>query len=124
MSLEYQSFVDDHKVTLPCSFEIIASLLVIALHTLVIVAIFAGYEGHKDATIKSVDWHPLGKTFVSSGMDETIKIWSLDGHKVCKAMEDDKRQDGTCRTAYEQLPLFSTAMIHTNYGTLYLHWDR
>ncbi len=79
------------------------------------IAIFAGHYGHRDAVL-SVDWHPLGKAFVSSGMDETIKIWSLEGDQVRRAMETDKRQDGTFRTAYEQLPIFSTAMIHVNYG--------
>ena len=79
------------------------------------IAIFAGHQGHRDAVL-SVDWHPLGKRFVSSGMDETIKIWSLEGDQISKAIDADRRQDGTFRTVYEQLPLFSTAMIHTNYG--------
>ncbi len=79
-------------------------------------AIFAGHEGHRDAVL-SVDWHPLGEMFVSSGMDETIKIWSVKGEEVSNAIELDRRGDHeNFRTVYQQLPLFSSSMIHTNYG--------
>lgn len=78
-------------------------------------AIFAGHEGHRDA-ILSVDWHPLGEMFVSSGMDEQIKIWSISGKVIQEAIKKDKNGDETFRTVYEQLPLFSSSMLHTNYG--------
>ncbi len=78
-------------------------------------AIFAGHEGHRDA-ILGVDWHPLGEMFVSSGMDEQIKIWSIAGKEIQDAIEKDKNGDETFRTVYEQLPIFSSSMLHTNYG--------
>ena len=79
------------------------------------IAIFAGHQGHRDAVL-SVDWHPLGEMFVSGGMDESIKIWSVEGEEVKNAIESDKRGDDDFRTLYQQLPIFSSSMLHANYG--------
>ena len=83
-------------------------------------AIFAGHEGHRDGVL-SVDWHPLGEMFVSGGMDETIKIWSITCDEIQQTMESDKNDDNeSVRTVYQQLPLFSSSMLHTNYGELFV----
>ena len=79
------------------------------------IAIFAGHEGHRDAVL-SVDWHPLGEIFVTGGMDESIKIWSMDKKEIQNAIASDERGDENFRTIYQQLPLFSTSMLHANYG--------
>ena len=51
------------------------------------VCIFAGHNGHREAVL-SVDWHPLGGYFVSSGMDGTIKLWSCEEDKIKKGILD------------------------------------
>ena len=39
-------------------------------------AIFAGDRGHREHVL-SLDIHPTGGTFVSGGMDTSVKIWSF-----------------------------------------------
>ena len=50
------------------------------------VIIFAGDDGHRDEVI-SLDIHPLGNAFASSGMDRNIRVWTLDSSRVCKAIK-------------------------------------
>jgi len=55
------------------------------------VAIFAGDRGHRDEVL-SVDVHPEGRIFCSSGVDNSIKIWRVDGENlrdVLSSMNDD-----------------------------------
>lgn len=40
------------------------------------IGIFAGPKGHS-ADVLSIDWHLSGEYFVSSGIDNTIKIWQI-----------------------------------------------
>jgi len=87
------------------------------VQTCTCLAIFAGHEGHRDS-ILSVAWHPLGDRIVSAGMDTTVKLWNVGhipqasgvGPKLWSATNDKP-----FRTAYEQMPYFSTNKIHSNY---------
>ena len=51
------------------------------VYTSCCIAIFAGDQGHRDEVL-SLDVHLLGNAFASCGMDNTVKIWSLDGPKL------------------------------------------
>jgi len=51
------------------------------------VVMFAGHEGHCDSVLCAA-WHPLGRSIVSSGMDTTVKIWSLEEKDVQCAIKD------------------------------------
>lgn len=83
------------------------------------VAIFAGDRGHRDEVL-SIDVHLSGACFVSSGMDNTVKVWSLQRETVQAAVRDsyaqptrtDQRPFQTC---YEQFPVFATSKVHNNY---------
>lgn len=48
---------------------------------------FAGHEGHSDSVLFAA-WHPLGSYIMSSGMDTTAKIWSLEEDDVQCAIKD------------------------------------
>jgi polycomb protein EED len=50
------------------------------------ICIFAGHDGHREAVL-SIDWHPMGGYFVSSGMDQTIKLWSCEDDKIKAAIQ-------------------------------------
>ncbi len=102
------------------------------------ICIFAGHNGHREAVL-SVDWHPMGDYFVSSGMDGTIKLWSCEDEKIKEAVKasflpclspfgGDTRNEGrkkkrlkTSRdrtyfpTVFHQLPFYSTSKVHTDY---------
>ena len=90
------------------------------------VAIFAGHEGHRDCVL-SVGWHPHGHKFVSGGMDTTVKLWNVgedtDVGDAIRKSENVKPQLWDAKvldkqkftTIYEQMPLFSTHKVHTNY---------
>jgi polycomb protein EED len=91
------------------------------------IAIFAGHEGHRDCVL-SVGWHPKGNQFVSGGMDTTVKIWNVGNgtnvheaiirsYTVCGARRWDERVDPkeNFKVAYDQMPIFSTNKVHTNY---------
>jgi hypothetical protein len=49
--------------------------------------LLSGHKGHRDEVL-SADIHLLGSFFASSGMDNSIKIWSLEDPVVQKAIED------------------------------------
>lgn len=85
------------------------------------VAIFAGHEGHRDSVL-SLSFHPLGTTFVSAGMDTSVKIWSLEEAALVEAIQDSNSRNtissSTAKpffTRYQQMPLFSTNKVHTDY---------
>jgi len=48
------------------------------VYTSCCIAIFAGDQGHRDEVL-SADMHLLGHCFASAGMDNTVKVWSLEG---------------------------------------------
>ena len=96
------------------------------------VAIFAGHDAHRDAVL-TCGWHPLGNRFVSGGMDNSVKIWSLESNKMMHAIEESwktepitKRDTATLasrpqsthkvfKTLYELTPIFSTSKVHLDY---------
>uniref|UniRef100_A0A7S3Q9W0 Uncharacterized protein n=1 Tax=Chaetoceros debilis TaxID=122233 RepID=A0A7S3Q9W0_9STRA len=106
------------------------------------IAIFAGHQGHREAVL-SIDWHPLGGYFVSSGMDGEIKLWSMKEERLQQAIKDsfktthdastvsfanvtaraEKNKSvlpksaalSNFRTGTYQIPIFSTSKLHTDY---------
>lgn len=87
--------------------------------TCVCVAVFAGDRGHRDEVL-SVDCHLSGSCCLSSGMDNTIKVWQLDSEAVSSACERSHTNPQPANhrpfeTVFEQFPAFSTARVHANY---------
>ena len=96
------------------------------------VAIFAGHDAHRDAVL-TCGWHPLGNRFVSGGMDNSVKIWSLESDKMMHSIQKSwkarpltKKDTSTAvsrtqsagkvfKTLYEQTPIFSTSKVHLDY---------
>ena len=87
------------------------------------IAVFAGDEGHRDEVL-STSFHALGSCFVSSGMDNTIKIWSLDDGDVQLAARRTYLIEQACgggvrggsfKTCFVQFPVFSTSCVHPDY---------
>jgi len=85
------------------------------------VVMFTGHEGHRDA-ILSLSFHPLGTSFVSAGMDTSIKIWSLENETVTKAILESSLPSTSSLAAtksfsarLQQMPLYSTNKAHTDY---------
>ncbi|GMI22761.1 hypothetical protein TeGR_g10858, partial [Tetraparma gracilis] len=88
--------------------------------------VFAGDRGHREHVL-SIDIHPCGDTFVSGGLDTSVKIWALgDDPKIEALVGEAGRQDGcgfagkdggarTFVTPHEQFPVFSTNKVHTDY---------
>ena len=92
------------------------------LRTSVCIAVFAGSGGHRHSVI-ALDFHSLGNTFVSSGMDTSIKIWNLESPEMREAIRLSDTaprqglgaQESNFRTLAQQSPLFSTNLVHCNY---------
>nr|CCA26226.1 DNA topoisomerase putative [Albugo laibachii Nc14] len=84
----------------------------------VCVAIFAGHLGHRDEVL-SLDVHLTGACFVSSGMDNTIKIWDLEDSVVQDAIvrsyKEPRPKDRPFDTKLIQFPAFATSRIHADY---------
>ena len=97
------------------------------------VIIFAGHRGHRQ-DILSIDVHPLGHSFVSSGLDTTIKIWNFQESEIVSTNvraseeqlgigwlpdnaihEDGKTKRRLFSTPHVQLPYFSTNKVHYDY---------
>eukprot|EP00941_MAST-03F_sp_MAST-3F-sp1_P003589 g3589.t1 len=82
--------------------------------------IFAGNEGHR-AAVLSIDCHPCGNCFLSSGMDNCVKIWSLEDIEVQKAIFNSYKYDSRKQhrhpfpTYYSQVAAFSTRRVHGDY---------
>eukprot|EP00936_MAST-01D_sp_MAST-1D-sp1_P001863 g1863.t1 len=53
----------------------------------VCLAVFAGHQGHRDEVL-SGDIHPLGNCMASCGMDNSIKIWSLESDTLQSAIAE------------------------------------
>jgi len=98
----------------------------------VCVALFTGDAAHRGEVL-SIDFHLDGLRFVSGGMDNAIKVWSL--HQCASAIEkadllsealtntelDDPlppigaQAMGKFRSAIVQMPLYTTCRVHRNY---------
>ena len=90
------------------------------LRTFVCVAVFAGEKGHRDE-ILSLDIHVLGNCFASASMDTCVKVWNLMDPKLLVALEKSnnpeecKSDEKSFPTIFQQIPLFSTNQLHTDY---------
>jgi WD40 repeat protein len=113
------------------------------VYTSCCIAIFAGDQGHRDQVL-SIDFHMLGNCFASSGMDNTVKVWSLEGRgsnnsdgggggkiaqNIAKSFSystthvnnvNVSAAGGGHETLYkgpihEQFPLYSSSQIHSDY---------
>ncbi|KAL3674981.1 hypothetical protein V7S43_000906 [Phytophthora oleae] len=84
----------------------------------VCVAIFAGHMGHRDDVL-SLDIHLKGSCFVSSGMDNTVKIWDLEDEVVQTAIKksytEPRPKDRPFDTKFIQFPAFCTSKVHADY---------
>ena len=84
----------------------------------VCIAIFGGENAHRDDVL-SIDVHPLGTCFASSGMDTSIKIWNLASPSLQRAISDSYMETSLLHTPlaplFEQMPLFSTTQVHKDY---------
>ncbi|KAL4154607.1 hypothetical protein PRNP1_006725 [Phytophthora ramorum] len=84
----------------------------------VCVAIFAGHVGHRDDVL-SLDVHLKGSCFVSSGMDNTVKIWDLEEEVVQTAIKksytEPRPKDRPFDTKFIQFPAFCTSKVHADY---------
>lgn len=102
------------------------------------VAVFAGERGHASEVLAG-DFHPLGNCFASAGMDNTVKVWPLDGPLVAEAIAASythaveaaeaaaravgpERESGTRplgtpvpAPALCQFPVYSTDAVHSDY---------
>jgi polycomb protein EED len=101
------------------------------------ICMFVGDQGHRDAVL-SIDIHSSGKWLISSGIDNTIKIWNLekiqdynshssDVVKLASSFNDStsssnqqQQQPQPQQIAFKpakqiQFPEFSTRSVHPNY---------
>jgi WD40 repeat protein len=84
------------------------------------ICIFGGPEGHS-ADVLSVDWHLSGDYFVSSGIDNCIKIWKVDEkikdniNKSTKIHSKEERRELKFKTIIRTRNIFSCNTIHENY---------
>jgi polycomb protein EED len=83
--------------------------------------VFAGDGGHRDEVL-SLDVHTLGNCVLTSGMDHSVKVWSLedaavqrailDSYAYCPEVKMHARPFPTCSV---QRPAFSTRRVHSGY---------
>lgn len=91
------------------------------LETFACVCIFAGQNGHRKEEVLSVSWHPLGQEFASSGVDKSIRLWSIADPFVSEALQASRRVPGSktadktsFRPYCSQFPYFATTKVHLN----------
>jgi hypothetical protein len=72
----------------------------------------------------TASWHPLGKNFISCGMDSTVKMWSLEGDEMKRALADSflrkhhsESKDKMIGVVCENFPV-TFDKVHTNYGKI------
>lgn len=123
--LGHGNAVNDLK-THPCDEKLIfsaskdESIRLWNTETSVCIAIFGGEKGHRDEVL-CVDIHLIGNCFVSSGMDTSIKIWSLEEpsiqEHINKSYTNPRKSYGNLcfQPLTIQWPEFSTTQIHNNY---------
>jgi len=84
------------------------------------VCIFGGPEGHS-ADVISIYWHISGDYFVSSGVDNFVKIWEIedsirDRINSSKFIKNRKeKREKKFKTKIKTQPIFSCNTIHENY---------
>ena len=61
-----------------------------------------------------MDWHLTGNYIVSSGIDNSIKIWDLSIPKIKERIEQSFKNDNF-KTLIKTRPIFSCNSIHDNY---------
>ena len=77
------------------------------------ICIFGGPQSHK-AEILSIDWHISGNYIVSSGIDNSIKIWDLSIPKI-RSRIDKSLKNENFKTLIKTRSIFSCNSIHDNY---------
>ncbi|GMH38145.1 hypothetical protein BSKO_06029 [Bryopsis sp. KO-2023] len=87
------------------------------IRTKVCVVIVAGEGGHT-AEVLAVDCHLNGDRFLSCGMDNCVKIWSLKSFR--DVIEESHKWDASTakvnfKTKHSYYPTFSSSWIHGNY---------
>lgn len=95
------------------------SIRLFNIKTSVLIAIFSGMKGHRDEVL-SIDIHLEGNCFVSSGMDNTIKIWNLQDPIISNAIDlsytQPRRLDNLVfLTVVQQKPIYSNDLLHCDY---------
>lgn len=88
------------------------------IYTNVLVAIFAGSDGHKSEVI-SIDFNLTHPVIVSGGLDYAIKVWHLD-KSVQSNIEKSKTFDSdveqvTMKPVFSHFPVYSNRDVHINY---------
>ncbi|CAL5223285.1 g5773 [Coccomyxa viridis] len=87
------------------------------IETNVCVLIIHGDGGHLNEVL-SIDFHPFhGEQFLSSGMDNTVKIWSLTGMQehIESSYAHDASKGKVFHTRQLACPTFSSHKVHFNY---------
>ncbi|RWS14956.1 polycomb protein EED-like protein [Dinothrombium tinctorium] len=88
------------------------------IRTDICIAIFGGVEGHRDEVL-CADFHLKGNKIVSSGMDHSLKIWSMENENIQAAIKEShsfNTQAGrSFKTQKQHFPIFTTRDIHRNY---------
>jgi WD40 repeat protein len=85
------------------------------------VMMFGGDKGHA-SDVLAADFHCLGGCFASAGMDNTIKVWSLDDPQSIKAIAESydyaslpSEGRAPFRARLVQCPAYSTDGVHSDY---------
>eukprot|EP00968_Pinguiococcus_pyrenoidosus_P028454 scaffold7870_cov267-Pinguiococcus_pyrenoidosus.AAC.1 len=78
------------------------------------VCILGGPDGHGGG-ILSLDVHVLGHTVASGGMDNAVKLWSLEKRSLQLAVERSYGAGESYRPSYVRSARFSTQQAHQNY---------
>ncbi|CAD7700744.1 unnamed protein product [Ostreobium quekettii] len=79
------------------------------------VLIVAGEGGHT-AEVLAADCHLNGEQFLSCGMDNCVKIWSLKAYEdAIQKSTSWSRKNQNFPTKYSYYPMFSSTWIHGNY---------
>eukprot|EP00210_Caulerpa_lentillifera_P004192 g3998.t1 len=87
------------------------------LQTGVTVFIVSGDGGHT-AEVLSVDGHLDGEQFLTSGMDNFVRIWTIKNYQdLVEKSEgwDSSKERRNFPTVHLQYPVFSTKNVHSNY---------
>lgn len=76
------------------------------------ICIFGGPKSYL-ADVLSIDWHMTGELFVSSGVDNSVKIYSIS--KSIQSMIDLSKDNQKIKTILKHIPLYSCNEIHHDY---------
>jgi polycomb protein EED len=94
------------------------------LRTVSCVAMFTGNEGHLSGVL-CVSWHESGTKFASSGLDNVIKLWTLEHPVIQDKLHqseslqvrrwDDQNASACLQPTIQQSPYFSSSKLHNDY---------